>query len=456
MLKKVVEFLNFDPLKYKKEIQGSVNNRVEAMTEMLIDSFDSIFYFGSYLKGLKIFAQEVIAVGGHMIGFKFPENCIAEGEGSVSKAGPFLAKKGYCKALIMTDKNLVACGHVKKLTDSLEKAGMQAVVYDGVVPDPTVENVEAGYKLYHENGCDVVIALGGGSPIDAAKAVAGRVMRPSRTANHMGGVFGVTLPDIFWALIKPKDYPKVMCIPTTSGTGAETTFSAVITNRRTRRKYTINDFAVQPDYSILDPELTYTVDPDMTALTGIDALSHCVEAYVGWGHSRKSDKLSREGIKLVFDNLDGAVKNEPIARKNMIKAGHIGGQVLISGYTTYVHPFAHKVGALTHITHGYLIGSFMPAVLEYYRPQADRRLAQLADLIGVGQGKGEADKAEAFIQAIRDLCAKYGIDGNVPVIASLDYNDIIKSIRTEAFAYPVPKIMPNEDIVKILNEVAGV
>ncbi len=458
MLKKVKEFMNVDPTLYKDDIKVSINNRVEVLTEYLIDSFDTIFYLGSYVGWLKKLAAKVIAVGGHMLAFKFPENAVAEGAGAIKELGAFCKKNGWKKPLIVTDKTLNDIGLVKRATDSLEAAGLSYAIYDGTVPDPTVENVEEAYQLYSKEDCDVVIGFGGGSPIDCAKAVAGRVVRPARTANHMGGVFGVTLPSLQWLLRKPADYPKTICIPTTSGTGAEITFSSVISNRRTGRKYTINDFSVQPDYTILDPELTYGVPAEMTAYTGIDALSHLTEAYVGHGHSKKSDAMSREGIKLVFQNLDMAVTDptNETARANMMKAAHLGGRVLISGYTTYVHPFAHKIGALTHITHGYLIGSFMPPILEYYRPQADERLAELAELIGVGTpGMTTEQKAEAYIQAIRDLCARYGIDGTVPQIVTFDYNEIIKSIRTEAFAYPVPKLMSNDDIKKILDQVAG-
>lgn len=426
--------------------------------KVLSKTEDLVFQYGSYCWPFKKFAHKTIATVMHLISFKFPENAVLEGEGSIAGAGEFLKSKGAKKVLIMTDKNLVELGQVKKLTDSLDAAGISYAVYDGVVPDPTVRNVEEGYKVYKANQCDTVIGFGGGSPIDAAKVVAGRAVRPDRTADNMSGLFGVTLPDLEWILRKPKKYPKLMCVPTTSGTGAETTFSAVITNPREGRKYTVNDTSIQPDYCVLDPDLTVTMDPEMTALTGIDALSHCTEAYVGDGHNKKSDKLSREGIRLVFDNLDKAVKNpnDMQARTNLLKASHIGGQILISGFTTYVHPFAHKAGAMTHMTHGFLIGTFLPHILEWYRPQADERLAELADVIGVGSGKDTAGKAEAYIQAIRDLCAPYGIDGLLPQLAALDQKDFIKSVRTEAFAYPVPKNMKDEDIIHILNEVAGI
>ena len=419
---------------------------------------DFAFQYLDYVYPVKSAFAKLEAAVLHVISFKFPENAIAEGPGSIAKLGGFMKGEGFKKALIMTDKNLVALGLVKKMTDSLDAAGIQYAIYDGVVPDPTIENVEAGYAMYKAEGCDVVIGFGGGSPIDAAKVVAGRVARPERPTSDMGGMFGVTLPSLQWMIKKPSYYPKTICIPTTSGTGAEITFSAVITNRRTGRKYTVNDTSCQPDYSLLDPELTYTMDANMTALTGIDALSHLTEAYVGDGHNAKSDAISREGIKLVFDNLATAVA-EPenvAARTAMQKAGHLGGKELISGFTTYVHPFAHKSGAITHITHGYLIGSFMPPILEFYRPEADERLAELAELIGVATaGMTTADKAEAYIQAIRDLCAQFGITGLVPQLAMLDKTDFIASVRTEAFAYPTPKQKTDDEICYILDKVSG-
>ena len=426
--------------------------KVLAVTE------DTVFYYGDYFWKFKKFFQWAVATALHALSFKFPENTIAEGPGALQKLGPFMKEQGWKKAFIMTDKNLVELGQVKKLTDVLDAAGIGYAIYDGTVPDPTVENVEEGYKVYMENGCDVVIGFGGGSPIDASKVVAGRVVRPHRTTDNMGGMFGVMLPNINWLIKKPDNYPKTIEIPTTSGTGAEITFSAVITNRRTGRKYTVNDPAIQPDYSLLDPELTFTVDPDMTALTGIDALSHLTEAYVGLGHNKEADRISREGIPLVFKYLHTAV-NEPEnleARQALQKAAHLGGQELITGFTTYVHPFAHKTGAMTHLTHGYCIGTYMPYLLEFYRPEADERLAELADLIGVTKaGMTTADKAEAYIQAIRDLCAPYGIDGHIPQVAMLDKKEFIQSVRTEAFAYPMPKHITDDEIADIMDRVSG-
>lgn len=419
---------------------------------------DTVFYYGDYFWKFKKFFHTVEGAVLHAIDFKFPENCIAEGPGALAKLGPFMKQNGWKKAFIQTDKNLVELGLVKKLTDVLDEAGIEYAIYDGTVPDPTVENVEEGYKVYKENNCDVVIGFGGGSPIDASKVVAGRVVRPDRTTDAMGGMFGVMLPNLNWLIKKPANYPKTIEIPTTSGTGAEITFSSVITNRRTGRKYTVNDPAIQPDYSLLDPELTVTLDEDMTALTGIDALSHLTEAYVGDGHTKKSDEISREGIKLVFEWLDTAVKepNNLEARAALQKAAHLGGKELITGFTTYVHPFAHKTGAMTHITHGYCIGTYMPYLLEFYRPEADERLAELAELIGVTKaGMSTADKAEAYIQAIRDLCAPYGIDGHIPQVAMLDKKEFIQSVRTESFAYPMPKHITDDEIADIMDRVSG-
>lgn len=418
---------------------------------------DRLFYRLDYIWPVKRVLHKGIMAIAHAVFPRFRDTILAEGPGAIKEVGPFIKEQGYKKALIMTDATLVKIGLASKLTDSLDAAGIGYVIYDQVVPDPTIQNVEEGYALYKKENCDIIIGLGGGSPMDAAKVVSGRVVRPNRTTDNLGGLFAVTLPNLGWALKKPKNYPKIICIPTTSGTGAETTFSCVITNPGTGRKYTVNDLCVMPDYVILDPELTLGVPAKMTAYTGIDALSHLTEAYVGDGHNKESDEISREGIKLVFDWLDKAVE-EPDnieARTAMMKAAHLGGKELIAGVTTYVHPFAHKTGALTHITHGYCIGTYLPIFLEFYRPKADKRLAELADVIGVGQGLKTKDKAEAFIQAIRDMCTKYGIDGHIPEVAEFDTKDFIRSIRTEAFAYPVPKQISNRQIKKILKQVAG-
>lgn len=420
---------------------------------------DNAFYLLSYNWPIKHLAHKLIVGGLHALDFKLPENAVSMEPGCVKEVGPFIKKQGCKKALIMTDSTLSKIGLVKKLTDSLDAAGVGYAIYDEVVPDPTIMNVESGYKLFKEQGCDIIIGFGGGSSIDAAKVVGARVIRPDRMTDSMGGALGVTLPNITWLFKKPEGYPKVICIPTTSGTGAETTFAAVITNPKAGRKYTVNDLLIQPDYSFVDPELTIGVPGQMTALTAIDALSHCVESYVGDGYTKESDKRTIEGVKLIFDNLDKAVKNpEDIeARTALARAAHMAGQILVTGFTTYVHPFAHKGGAMLHMTHGFLIGTFMPHILELYRPEADERLAELAEVIGVAKaGASTADNAEAFIQAIRDLCAPYGIDGKLPQLAMLDKKDYIKAVRTEAFVYPVPRYLSDEEMSDLLDRVSGI
>lgn len=397
-----------------------------------------------------------IAHGAHLL--PFPDRVLAQGAGSVVKIAPFLKRLHKKKVFIVTDANLVSLGHVKTLTDSLEQAGLPYAVYDGTVPNPTVQNCEDAYALYAKEGCDCVIGLGGGSPMDVAKVVAARAVRPNRTTTQMGNLFMVTLPNVLWILKKPRRYPMVITVPTTAGTGAEYTYSSVISDPDTDRKYTVNDTALLPDRVVLDPALTLTLDPRETALTAIDALSHCTEAYVGHGHNKRSDDYSRKGIKLIFENIDRAVQDPGSidARSNLLHASHYGGLVLITGYTTYVHPFAHKIGAMYHLVHGRCIGAVMPPVLEFFRPEADARLAELADLIGVSSFEmSTAEKAEAYIDALRALSQKYGVDPVIPELKRSDFKEIAKAVHREALFYPVPKLMKDRDVYRILEELTG-
>jgi len=212
--------------------------------------------------------QAVMKLGNYFMGYRMPE--YLSGPGSIQKLPEFMLKKGAKKALVVTDKGLMRLGLPNGLLKALEENNIEYIVFSDVKPNPTSSDVEAGYKLYAENNCQCIVAFGGGSPIDCAKAVAARVACPTKTLAQMKGLLRVN-----------HRLRLLIAIPTTSGSGSETTLSAVITDEKADHKYIINDFDLIPHYTLLDPKLTKDVPPALTATSGMDALCHAVEAYIG-------------------------------------------------------------------------------------------------------------------------------------------------------------------------------
>ena len=246
-----------------------------------------------------------------------------------------LKKKGCSTVLIVTDESLHGLGLLEKLKTTLDLAGLAYVVYDKTVANPTVANVEEARKMYIENGCNAVIGFGGGSPMDCAKAVGARIAKPKKSIPKMKGVLKVR-----------KRLPLFIAVPTTAGTGSETTLAAVITDGETRHKFPMNDFSLIPQYAALMPEVTRGLPPFMTATTGMDALTHAVEAYIGRSTTRETRKYALEATRLIFENIEKAYTNgtDMEARKNMLYASFLAGKAFSKSYVGYCHAIAHSIG----------------------------------------------------------------------------------------------------------------
>jgi alcohol dehydrogenase len=379
------------------------------------------------------------------------ESTVVQGPGSVAQLPGLIRLQGIRKPLVITDAVLMKMKLLKALFAEFDAIDMPCAVYDGVQPNPSIENIEEAYALYGKEGCDAVVGFGGGSVMDTAKVVAGRVVRPKLTADRLGGYFKVMLPI-------PRRLPRIFAVPTTAGTGAETTSAAVVTDIKRNLKYTVNDFLIHPHFIVLDPELTLGLPPFFTAVTAMDALSHATEGYIGAAHCRFSDRYSEEAVKMIFENIDRVYKNgkDIGARSRMLTASYYAGIVLNRALTGYVHPFAHKIGGLYHLPHGRVIGAVLPLVFEYYGTAVHGRLARLADVIGVsGPGMDVPGKAAAFIGAVRGLNRKYGIGETIPELREEDFAEIAGSIHRECIPYPVPKIMDNDDVFAILKRLKG-
>ena len=292
---------------------------------------------------------------------------------SVRDLPPLLERLGVGAVLLVTDRTLRETGATAPLEELLERSGVRCAVYDGTRANPTVQNVEEARERYLAENCRGLIAFGGGSSMDCAKAVGARIAYPGRSVNQMRGLLRVL-----------RRLPPLIAIPTTAGTGSEVTVTAVITDSRQKHKYTMNNFTMIPRYAVLDPAVTRTLPPALTATTGMDALTHAVEAYIGRSTTRETRRLALQAVRLVFENIEAACQNgaDLEARRNMLQAAHIAGIAFSKSYVGYVHGVAHSLGGQYNTPHGLANAVLLPVVLEAYGPCIHRKLRELGRSAG--------------------------------------------------------------------------
>ena len=358
-----------------------------------------------------------------------------------------LSKDKINSVLLVTDDFLKSSGATKTLEGNLHTAGIRYAIFDKVRPNPTVQNVEDALKLYRSTNCQGLIAFGGGSAIDCAKAVGARIVYPKKTLNQMAGPLKV------W-----RKLPPLAAIPTTAGTGSEVTVTAVITDQDTHYKYTMNNFTFIPTYAVHNPSVTYTLPPHLTATTGMDALTHSVEAYIGQSTTKETRALAKETVKLVFENIENAYNNghDHNARANMLRASYIAGISFSKSYVGYVHSIAHSLGGQYNIPHGLANSVLTPYVLDGYGQCVHKKLHELAIAAGIATGEDTTmSGALKFISAIRELNERMGIPSKLPGIKKEDIPAMAKRASHEANPlYPVPKLMNAKELEQFYYTVA--
>ena len=341
--------------------------------------------------------------------------------------------------LLVTDSFLHSSGATAGLEAMLSENGVACTVYDGVCANPTVKNVEEALALYHQNGCRCLIAFGGGSSIDCAKAVGARAAYPKRTLEQLKGILRVL-----------RRIPPLVAIPTTAGTGSEVTLTAVITDAEKKHKYTINSFPLIPAYAVLDAEVTKTMPPHLTATTGMDALTHAVEAYIGRSTTKKTRAMALEAVRLIFENLETAYENgaDLHARRNMLQASYLAGAAFSQSYVGYVHAVAHSLGGQYGIAHGLANSVLLPVFLEAYGAKIHKKLHRLAVAAGIAEPDDPPmEAAEHFIRTIRDMNRRMGIPETLPGIRREDIPMMAKHAAREANPlYPVPVLMSGRQL----------
>lgn len=375
----------------------------------------------------------------------YTEPKILEGMDKIPKV---LNKFDYNKVLIVTDKGITNIGLGKQLTDVLDEADISYEYYDNTVANPTIANVEEARELYIQGGCQAIIALGGGSSMDCAKAAGARVVKPNQPVSKMKGILKVH-----------KKIPLLLAIPTTAGTGSETTLAAVITDEKTHHKYPINDFPLIPKYAVLDYKVTTSLPKSLTATTGMDALTHAVEAYIGRSTTRYTRKKAIRAVKLLGKNLKNAYDNgnDAKARMNMLKAAYCAGVAFTQSYVGYVHGVAHSLGGQYGVPHGLANAVILPYILEMYGETCYKKLARLAVRAQIVEG-GQSDEetAKAFIQWIKDMNGAMEIPDYIEGIKDEDIPKMAKYADKESNPlYPVPKLMNAKELEEVYRRVKG-
>ena len=366
-------------------------------------------------------------------------------EGALMEIPALLAGQQVRRPMIVTGPRVSKSEAFGKLCDAL---GGSFALYSEVKPDPPIPMVREMIKLYQSEGCDGIIAIGGGSNIDAAKAMGAGIVRPRTKLSHLGGTMKVR-----------KKLPFFIAVPTTAGTGSECTVAAVVTDGKTGRKFAINDPVLCPDVAVLDPALSVSMTPSLTANTGMDALTHAIEAYLNKTYHRKGTKHTAvEAVRTILEWLPAAYENgaDLEARAKMLVASYQAGKAFTAACVGNVHAIAHTIGGKYHTPHGLANAVVLPYVLKAYLPDCGKDLAALSRTAGVSQDADDRLAAAALIARIEEMNASFGIPQHIEGIREEDLEEMARWADKEANPlYPVPVIFSREDFKRILRVVGG-
>ena len=386
--------------------------------------------------------QGVMRIGMYFLPWRQPKLLI--GENAISEIPEIFLSQNITSILLVTDKGIVEHKLHLPILEALKNAEIKCAVYDKTVPNPTIDNIEEGLQEYKNNNCHGIVAIGGGSAMDCAKGIGARVVRPNKSITQMRGLLKVH-----------KKLPLLVAVPTTAGTGSETTVAAVITDSKTHEKYALNDPSLIPHYAVLDPTLNVSLPPMLTASTGMDALTHAVEAYIGKGNTRATKKEAIEAVQLIFDNLPKAVANgsDIQARENMQKASFLAGLAFTRAYVGNVHAVAHTLGGQYGTPHGLANAIILPYVLDYYGKSIYKKINDLCIKAGLFlNAKTPEERTQKFIQQIRKMNTSFGIGTKIEALKVEDIPLLCERADREANPlYPVPVIFTKQDFTNIFN-----
>ena len=359
-----------------------------------------------------------------------------------------LTEGGIKRVLLIAGKTVRGTGLTSPLEKLLSDSGIEITIYDKTQPNPTSDNVEEARELYINEGCEAIIAFGGGSAMDCTKAVGARIARPRLPLERMAGLIKIR-----------KKLPLFIAIPTTAGTGSETTVASVIVDSKTHHKYVISDFCMIPRYALLDPAVTVGMPKHLTATTGMDALTHAIEAYIGKARTKSTSSASVEAVRLIFENLERAYENgEDIeARRNMLHASYLAGTAFTKSYVGYVHAVAHTLGGKYEIAHGLANAILLPKILRAYGDGAARALAELSRAVMLSdKSASDSDAAEKIIAHIEGMNERMGIPTAIDTIRDEDIPEMARLADKEANPlYPVPVLWDAKELEALYRIAKG-
>lgn len=359
-----------------------------------------------------------------------------------SQMSKVIEQNNIKKVFIITSKSLTKLGLVEDIITQLTNSNIEFVIFDEVKPNPTISLVEKALLLYKQNNCQGIIAFGGGSVIDCAKVLGARAVKPKQSITKMKGLLKIR-----------KKLPLLVAIPTTAGTGSEATLCAVITDENSSQKYAITDFCLVPHFVVLDVYPTLQLPKTLTSTTGMDALTHAVESYIGRSTTPYTRKMSIGAVKLIVDNLYTCYQNgqDIYARKNMLKASYMAGIAFSRSYVGYVHAIAHSLGGKYNLSHGLMNAIILPKMLKVYGKSCQKKLGKLAKCVGLATPLDDNKTAsEKFIYFIEEMNRAMNIPSKIEEIKEEDILILAQNAEREANPlYPVPKLLSKDELEQI-------
>jgi len=375
--------------------------------------------------------QKVLYIASYFLPFKEP--IIIKGENSFIDLAIKLKFYKKDNVLLVSDETLHNLKLDENLINALNKENINFTSYYNINPNPSINEVEQGVILYKQNNCKAIIAIGGGSVMDAAKIIGARVSNYKTPISKMKGLLKIR-----------KKLPMLIAIPTTAGTGSEVTVAAVITNKESKEKFPIEDYKLIPTLAILNPSLLINLPPHITSTTGMDALTHAIEAYIGLSNTKKTKQAAIKAIQLIFNNLYESYVNPSnmLAREKMQVASYFAGVAFTRAYVGYVHALAHTLGGQYNVAHGLANAIILPIVLNEYGDNVTNKLAELYDYVIVNSPLSKKEKANKFIEMIEELNDKMNIKNNFKeIIKDEDIDSLAKKAYKEAIPlYPTPTL----------------
>ena len=375
--------------------------------------------------------QKVLYIASYFLPFKEP--IIIKGENSFTDLAIKLKFYKKDNVLLVSDETLHNLKLDENLINVLKKENINFTSYYNINPNPSINEVEQGVILYKQNNCNAIIAIGGGSVMDAAKIIGARVSNYKTPINKMKGLLKIR-----------KRLPMLIAIPTTAGTGSEVTVAAVITNKESKEKFPIEDYKLIPTLAILNPSLLVNLPPHITSTTGMDALTHAIEAYIGKANTKNTKQAAITAIQLIFNNLYESYVNpfNMLAREKMQVASYFAGVAFTRAYVGYVHALAHTLGGQYNVAHGLANAIILPIVLKEYGDSVINKLAELYDYVIVNSPLSKKEKAKKFIEMIEELNNKMNIKNNFKeIIKEEDIDSLAKKAYKEAIPlYPTPTL----------------